>query len=146
MRSTVVIVVAVATLSGSLAAQETRRVPKDSVRVAVPGCTKGMIFTAARRTQDEPGSADVPEGMHLRMNGPKKMMAEIKAHEGSMIQIVGLMKKGQFKPDGVAIGGGVRVSPGPTPTGGSLGSNPGISQIMIDVEGWRPTVGECRSR
>jgi len=119
-------------------------VPKDSVRVAIPGCTKGYVFTAGRRTADQPGSADITEGMHLRMNGPKKMMTEIKAHEGSMIEITGLMKKGQYTP-GVGIGGGVRIAPGSAPAGGM---SPGLmaSQIVIDVEGWRPAVGDCPSR
>ena len=146
MRSTFAIIAAVAVASGLLAAQEQKPVPKDSVRVSIPGCTKGYIFTAGRRTADQPGSADIPEGMHLRMNGPKKMMTEIKAHEGSMIEITGLMKKGQYGPDGVGIGGGVRITPGQTSTGGSM---PGVSmtrQITIDVEGWRPAVGECPSR
>jgi hypothetical protein len=146
MRTTAVITVAVAVLSGPLVAQENKPVPKDSVRVLIPGCTRGLIFTAGPRTQDEPGSVDIPRGMHFRMNGPKKMMAEIKAHEGSMIVITGLMKKGQYKPDGVGIGGGVRITPGPAPTGGSLPGGPGLSQIMIDVEGWRPVVGDCPSR
>jgi hypothetical protein len=146
MRTTAVITVAVAVLGGPLVAQENKPVPKDSVRVFVPGCTKGFIFTAGPRTPDQPGSVDIPEGMHLRMNGPKKMMAEIKAHEGSMIEITGLMKKGQYKPDGVGIGGGVRITPGPAPSGGSLPGNPIVGQILIDVEGWRPVVGDCPSR
>jgi hypothetical protein len=146
MRATTLIAVAVAVLSAPLVAQEDKPVPKDSVRVFIPGCTKGSIFTAGRRTQDQPGSVDIPEGMHLRMNGPKKIMAEIKAHERSMIEITGLMKKGQYKPDGVGIGGGVRITPGPAPTGGSLPGNPVVSQILIDVEGWRPIVGDCPSR
>jgi hypothetical protein len=144
MRTTAVIIVAVAVLSGPLVAQENKPVPKDSVRVFIPGCTKGFIFTAGRRTQDQPGSAEIPEGMHLRMNGPKKVMAEIKAHEGSMIEITGLMRKGQYKPGGVAIGGGVQISPGPAPGNSSLPGN--ISQSLIDVEGWRPVVGDCPSR
>jgi hypothetical protein len=115
------------------------------MRVSIPGCTKGFIFTAGRRTQDEPGSADLPEGTHLRMNGPKTMMAEIKAREGSMIEITGLMKKGQYKPDGVGIGGGARIAPGPA-TGGGLLGNPSVRQMLIDVEGWRPVVGACPSR
>jgi hypothetical protein len=139
MRTTAVVAVVVAVLSGSLAAQENKPVPKDSVRVSIPGCTKGYIFTAGRRTEDEPGTFGIPEGMHLRMNGPKKMLAEIKTHEGSMIAITGLMKKGQYQPDGVAIGGGVRITPGP-PTGGS------VSQILIDVEGWRLIEGSCPLR
>jgi len=144
MRTTAVIIVAVAVLSGPLVAQENKPVPKDSVRVFIPGCSKGFIFTAGRRTQDQPGSAEIPEGMHLRMNGPKKVMAEIKAHEGSMIEITGLMRKGQYKAGGVGIGGGVQISPGPAPGNSSLPGN--FSQILIDVEGWRPVVGDCPSR
>jgi hypothetical protein len=145
MFTTAVIIVSITVLSGPLASQETKPVPKDSMRVSIPGCTKGFIFTASRRTQDEPGSADLPEGTHLRMNGPKSMMAEIKAREGSMIEITGLMKKGQYKPDGVGIGGGVRIAPGPA-TGGGLLGNPSVRQMLIDVEGWRPVVGACPSR
>jgi hypothetical protein len=146
MRAIAVITVAVAVSSGSLVAQENKPVPKDSVRVFIPGCTRGYVFTAGPRTQDQPGSVDIPEGMHVRMNGPKNMMAEIKAHEGSMIEITGLMKKGQYKPDGVGIGRGVRITPGPASTGGSLPGNPSVNQILIDVEGWRPIVGDCPSR
>jgi len=138
------LIVAVILSSGAAAAQETKPVPKDSVRVFIPGCTKGYIFTAGHRTEDEPGSVNIPEGMHLRMNAPKKLMTEIKAHEGAMIEISGLMKKGQLRPDGVSIGGGVRVSPGPASAGG-IGGNPGVSQSMIDVEGWRPIAGDCPS-
>jgi len=145
MRTTVAIVSAVALLSGPLGAQEKKPVPKDSVRVFVPGCTKGYIFTAGRRTAEEPGSLAVPEGMHLRMNGPKTVMNEIKAHEGSMIEITGLMKKGQETPNGVGIGGGVRVSPGPSTSGGGLGVGTGVSQSFIDVESWRPIEGHCPS-
>ena len=145
MRTTAVITIAVAVLSGPLVAQEHKPVPKDSVRVSIPGCTKGYIFTTGPRTLEAPGSVSLPVGMHLRMNVSKKMMTEIKAHEGSMIEITGLMKKGQYGPAGVGIGGGVRISPGSPPTAG-MSPSANVSQIMIDVEGWRPTVGECASR
>lgn len=128
------IVVALLTLPGVLlGAQETKPAPKDSARVSIPGCTRGYVFTAGRRTQDVPGSVNMPEGTHVRMNGPKKTMAEIKAHEGSMIEITGLMKKGQYLSGGAALGGGVRLG------------QP-ASQMQIDVEGWRPVVGDCPSR
>ena len=137
--------VVITMLSMPIVAQETKLVPKDSVRVAIPGCTKGQVFTAARRTEEEPGSADVPEGTHIRMNGPKTLIAEIKAHEGSMIQITGLMKRGQFKPGGVRIGG-VGISAGsPSGVGGQSPSAVG-SQAFIDVEGWRPANGSCPGR
>ena len=146
MRPTAVCLVAVAVLSGSLAAQEQKPVPKGSVRVSIPGCTKGYIFTAGPRTVDEPGSVDIPQGTHFRMNGPKKMMAEIKAQEGSMIAITGIMKKGQYNPNGVGIGGGGAITPGPDPMGGGRPGTPIANQIFIDVEGWRPVVGSCPSR
>src|SRR4029077_19365798 len=114
MKLTTTVAVTVLVMSTVLVAQE-KRVPKDSLRVTVPGCTKGYVFTAGPRTEDQPGRLDVPEGIHLRMNGPKKLIAEIRAHEGQMIQVTGLMKKGQYNQQGVAIGGGVRVIPG---TGG----------------------------
>jgi hypothetical protein len=142
---TPMVAAAVAVFSVLAAAQETKPVPKDSVRVTVPGCTKGYIFTAGHRTEDEPVTVDIPEGMHIRMNGPKDMMKEIKAHEGAVIEITGLMKKGQFKPDGVAIGGGVRIGPGSSSPGGGIGGSPYVSQIMIDVEGWRSTGRNCPS-
>jgi hypothetical protein len=144
MRSVVSIAVTLVVLTSAwLTAQEPKPVPKDSVRVTIPGCSKGYVFTASRRTPDEPGSSEITEGMHIRMNGPKKLMSEIKAHEGSMIAITGLMRKGQVRPDGVGIGGGIRVGPAPAGPGSSVIGNPIANQIQIDVEGWRPAVGEC---
>jgi len=47
---TAVFFVAAALGGGLLAAQEQKPVPKDSVRVFVPGCSKGYVFTAGRRS------------------------------------------------------------------------------------------------
>jgi hypothetical protein len=122
------------------AQQEGKPIPKDSARVLVRGCTKGYIFTAGPRTVEESTTSEIREGMHLRMNGPKKVMGEIKAHEGSMIELVGLMKRGQFI-EGANIGHGVRISPG----SGGLG-NPTAGQPQIDVESWKPIPGACRTK
>lgn len=143
MRNAAILAIAVATAGAPLTAQEEKPVPKDSVRVYVAGCTKGQMFTAGPRTEDPPSSLEIREGMHLRMNGPKKLMSDIKAHEGSMIGITGLMKKGQYLPGGVSLGGGVRVSPGTS--GGGPGA-PYVEQAFIDVEGWRAVPGSCPSR
>jgi hypothetical protein len=145
MRTTALFIIAIGLLTATLAAQEPKPVPKDSARVSITGCTKGYVFTVGPRSVEHPGSVDVPEGMHLRMNGPKSVIADIKAHEGSAIEITGIMKKGQYGPDGVAVGGGVRVGPGPAPNGG-LGISVAPRQSFIDVEAWRPIAGECRSR
>src|SRR5436190_3987306 len=144
MRAAALVIIAI-TASSVLIAQEEKPVPKDSARVSISGCTKGTIFTAGPRTREQPRSAEFSDGMHLRMNGPKKIMADIKAHQGSMIEITGLMKKGQYK-DGIAIGGSIRISPGSQPSAGGPAADPAAGQIWIDVENWRPIVGACPSR
>ena len=136
------LVLATALAGAAAAAQEPKAVPKDSVRVFVPGCSKGRVFTAGRRTEDQTGGAAVPEGTHLRMNGPKKMMAEIKGLEGSRIEITGLIKRGQSTQQGIPIGGGIRVMPG-SPRSGGMSPDPGGNILMIDVEGWRRVAGDC---
>jgi hypothetical protein len=141
-----VIAIALAVLSAPLVAQDVKPVPKDSVRVTVPGCAKGYVFTAGAKTEDQVGRSDIPEGMHLRMTGPKKMIAEIKAHEGQMIQITGLMKKGQYNSTGISVGGGVRITPGAPQAGGRRPAYETVSPNYIDVESWQPSAGNCPSR
>jgi hypothetical protein len=125
-----------------LRAQDDKPVPKDSVRVSIPGCSKGYMFTAGHPSEDQ-GATAVPQGMHLRMNGPKKLTAEIKAQEGSRIEITGLMKKGQDAQQGIALGRGVRIGPGPSGSGGGASIGVGSGPVMIDVEGWRAIFGDC---
>jgi len=139
---TIALGIATALWGGPLAAQETKPVPKDSVRGTIAGCTKGVVFTAGPRDSDQIGRLDVPEGMHLRMTGPKALMAEIKAHEGAAIEITGLMKKGQYDQTGVNVGGGVRIAPGGSSASGRPA--PMASPSYIDVESWRQVEGSCR--
>lgn len=146
MRIVLALAVAVVAWGGRVSAQERKPVPKDSVRVLVAGCSRGYVFTAGRPTEDQPGGGAVPEGTHLRMNGPKKTMAEIRAQEGSRIELTGLVKKGQAARGGVGLGGGVRIAGGPPATGGGLVSNMAGVHTMIDVEGWRAVPGDCPSR
>ena len=147
MRAAVAVAICVTSIALQ-AAQEIKPVPKDSVRVYLTGCTKGRVFTAGPRMEDPPSNAEVREGTHLRMNGPKKVLEQLKPHEGSMmVGITGLMKKGQYAPGGVSLGGGVRIAPVPSPSGpsGSLGNAP-VDQAFIDVESVRPVAGRCPSR
>lgn len=153
----VVLAVAVALVSGAVALRaqekEPKPVPKNSVRVAIPGCSKGVQFLASRPAEDQPGGSAVPEGTVLRMNGPKPVMNEIKGHEGSRIEITGLIKKGQERGGGVQVGRGVRIGGGggsgpSAPLGGGIGGgvgvgSPGGGQLAIDVEGWRQLPGDC---
>ena len=61
MKTTAIMTLLVAATCASLAGQEQKPVPKDSVRISIPGCSNGYVFTAARRTADQPGSTDDDE-------------------------------------------------------------------------------------
>jgi hypothetical protein len=110
-------IVAISTVS--VGAQEAKKVPKDSMRVTVPGCTKGYVFTAGPKKEDQVARNGVP----------------------------GLMKKGQYAGTGINIGGGVHVGPtGPPVAGSGIGIRPGAVDEgvnYIDVESWRPIAGDC---
>lgn len=129
-------------LAGAALAQE-KPVPKDSERIFVPGCSRNRTFVVGERQKDQPGRTDLEPGTRLRMNGKGPLLDEIRKHEGTLIEITGLVRKSDLDPAGVSLGGGVRVAPAMPPSSGSVGRAPNINQIIIDVEGWRPLVGTC---
>ena len=134
--------ICIALLAGSVAtvaAAQEKPVPKDSMRISIPGCAKGTAFLVMESPEHETRS-DLKPGRRFRLSGKKDVMKEIKQAEGQMIEVTGLIRRGQLE-QGVSIGG-VRVSPGPPP-GSSVGSNPNYDQTILDVEGWRPLAGDC---
>jgi hypothetical protein len=128
----------VAGLSAGLLAQE-KEVPKDSMRISIPGCSKGQAFTVIESPEHE-SRTTVEPGRRFRMAGPKAVLKEIKEREGQPVEITGLVRKGQIDQRGVSVGGNVRVSPGPPRE--SIGKAY-FDQVVIDVEGWRPLSGKC---
>ena len=140
-----VVTLTVAMLGAAVGAQETRPVPDDSVRVFLPGCTKGYVFTAGPRTEEHPGSPAVPDGMHLRMNASRELMNEIRRREGTMIEITGLVRKDQLRPGGINVGP-IRIGPGAPMAGGGSRPSPVANQVVIDVEAWSAIPGRCPAR
>jgi hypothetical protein len=123
-------------------AQE-KPVPKDSVRFSIAGCARGRVFTVERHPEHETRSPEIELGRKLRLEGPKKLLEEIKANERSMVEITGLMKQADVRPPGIGLAGGrVRVAP-VEPMGRSVGRDPGIEQSIIDVEAWRLLNKSC---
>jgi len=122
--------------------QEFRPIPEDSLRIFVPGCAKDLVFTAGPVTEDQPGRAGVPEGMHFRMAGPQELLNGIRARQGSMIEVTGLVLKRRFE-EGLGSTSRFRFSPGNTiPLGGSR-PGPVDNQVVIDVEDFRVIDGQC---
>jgi hypothetical protein len=142
------VLAAVLLASVPLVAQE-REVPKDSARLAIPGCARGRTFIVSERPEHEPmrSSADVEPGRRFRLNGPKKVLNDIKLREAMMLEITGLVRKSQVGgPGGIAVAGGrIRI-------GGSVprdplytdpARDPRYSEVVIDVEGWRALGESC---
>ena len=133
---------------GLVAAQEREReVPKDSERISIPGCARGRTFIVGEGPEHEPVRADIRPGRRFRLSGPKKTLDEIKARESYMVEVTGLIRKGQLAgPGGVSIAGGrVRIG-GEQPRVGmsDVRRDPMYNEVVIDVESWRALPTECR--
>lgn len=129
-----------------LGAQE-KEVPKDSMRITVPGCARGRVFVVGPRTEHEPGRSDVPPGKRFRLQGNREVLDEIRKREDSMVLLTGLVRKSDMTAPGVNLGGGVRVSPGATAPGASSpGRNSTFEETIFDVESWQPRPESCPAR
>lgn len=145
MNARILAALLIAASSSPLFAQQERPVPNDSARLSIFGCARGRVFTVRRNPDGEIRGTELQEGRKLRLEGAKKVLEEIKTHEGSMVEISGLIKRSDISPAGINIlGGRVRIAPGATP-GSQAGRNPGPSVAVIDVESWRLLNAACPS-
>ena len=129
----------------TLAAQEERPVPKDSVRVSIPGCSKGSAFVVTESPEGERTSVEIKTGRRFRLTGKKELLNEIKAREGFMIEVTGIIRKNDIQSTGITLGGGrVRIGGGsPVSNGGSPTQAPQSANAILDVEGFRPLGEPC---
>jgi len=149
MKGTLLAVVAALASTAVIAAQE-RPVPKDSSRVALPGCARNRTFIVGRAPEGEPVRSDVEPGRRFKLNGAKQTLSEIKAHERTLIEVTGLVRRADLDPPrGVGIAGGrVRIGGGQpqSPVGSGPATSPAYAEAIIDVESWRPLPGDCPQR
>ena len=136
-----------ASMSVAGAQEREREVPKDSERIAIPGCARGRTFIVGEGPEHEPVRSEIQPGRRFRLYGPKKILDEIKAREAYMLEVTGLIRKGQLAgPGGVSIAGGrVRIG-GEQPRVGmsDVRRDPMYNEVVIDVESWRALPAECR--
>jgi hypothetical protein len=132
----------------SIGGQE-REVPKDSLRLSIPGCANNRRFIVAERPGHEPVRSDIRAGRRFRLNGKKDLLAEIKQRDGTMIEVTGLVRKMDFAERGIGMAGGrVRIGgalPRARMGGADVGRDPDYQEIVIDVESWRPLPESCPS-
>jgi len=130
---------------GALLTAQERKVPKDSARVTLRGCATGRAFVVGPRSEDQPGTLEIEPGRRLRLNGPGKLLDEIKTRERNMVEVTGLVKKSDVPPQGIAIAGGrVRIGGAMPPTNPMSGRrDAAYDPSMIDVESFRPLPESC---
>ena len=129
------------------AAQEEKPVPKDSVRVSIPGCSKGSAFVVTESPEGERTSIEIKTGRRFRLTGKKELLNEIKKREGNMIEVTGIVRRNDLEgPGGISLGGGrVRIG-GQQPVSGSgsvTNRAPESANAILDVEGFRPLGQQC---
>ncbi|MCA1586580.1 MAG: hypothetical protein LC791_18020 [Acidobacteria bacterium] len=136
-------------VSGDRLSAQEREVPKDSLRISIPGCARGRTFIVAPQAEHEPSRADVQPGRRFRLSGQKKLLDEIKAREGTPVEVTGLVRSSQLSaPQGINIGGGIRVGGGVPrdPMTADPRRDPGYNEVVLDLESWRTLPGSCPAR
>ncbi|HSL24309.1 MAG TPA: hypothetical protein VK886_22435 [Vicinamibacterales bacterium] len=139
------IAVAVAIVVSSLApagAQDTDKVPKDSVKIVATGCVKNKMLEAF----DVEGE-DLPDirTQTFRLSAKKDLEAEVKRQNGRQTEVTGFVRKIDLQEPGLRLGGG-RIVIGPA--GSADPSRPGAPQtsrriILLQVISLRPLEGPC---
>src|SRR5688572_4374942 len=129
--------------------QEQAKVPKDSARIAIPGCTRDRTFIVADAPNHEPVGTRLEPGRRFRMAGKREVLDAIKAREGTMVEVTGLVRKADL--DG---SGGVRLFGGRVRIGGAqpqaplsdVQRNSSYAEVVLDVESYRMLTESCPSR
>jgi hypothetical protein len=104
------------------------------------------VFTVGRDPGHETRGFELEEGRKIRLEGSKPVLAEIKKHEGSMVEITGLMKQSAMVQPGIGLAGGrVRITP-VMPAGRTSAPDPGPPPPIIDVESYRLLNSSCPGR
>jgi hypothetical protein len=106
--------------------------------LSIAGCARGRVFTVRRDPNSESLGFQLEEGMKIRLEGQKKALEDIKAHEGAMVELTGLMKQSDTVQPGVGLGGSVRITPVMPNGRGMAPPTP-----VLDVETWRPLNSSC---
>lgn len=103
-------------------AQETRKIPSDSVEVEARGCIKGRVFTATALPEDE-NTRKGPDvtGRSFRVAAKKDVMDLVKRYDRQFVSVVGIVRKASLDDQGIGmrVGKGARVvigAPGGDPT------------------------------
>jgi|MudIll2142460700_1097286.scaffolds.fasta_scaffold141507_2 hypothetical protein len=116
-----VLAVVPATLAPApLAAGAQEKTTKEgTTALVVTGCLKGRVLTVTRNPEEAGAVVTGPDvvGRSFRLAGPKDVMAEVKAHDGDLVEMAGLVRSSDLaRPLGVMVGN-TRIAIGVGPMG-----------------------------
>src|SRR4030095_5322124 len=77
--------------------QEQAKVPKDSARIAIPGCARDRVFIVADAPNHEPVGTRLEPGPRVRRAGKKDVLEAIRLREGTMVEVTGLVRKSDLE-------------------------------------------------
>jgi hypothetical protein len=75
---------------------EPKPVPSDSVEIMTTGCLKGRVFTATVPPEESMRRGPDVSGRNFRVSAKGDVMDEVKAHDGDLVQVVGIVRKGSL--------------------------------------------------
>jgi hypothetical protein len=139
----------VCTATALAAAQEQAKVPRDSTRIAIPGCARDRVFIVADAPNHEPVGTRMEPGRRFRLAGKRDLLDDIRRREGTMVEVTGLVRKSDLEgPAGVRLfGGRVRIG-GAQPQAplSDVQRNSQYTEVVLDVEAYRMLTEPCPSR
>ncbi len=143
---------ALALFSGAVLAgqeQEQAKVPRDSSRIAIPGCARDRVFIVADTPNHEPVGTRLEPGRRFRLAGKKDVLEAIRLREGTMVEVTGLVRKSDLEGgSGVKLfGGRVRIG-GAQPQAplSDVQRNSTYTEVVLDVESYRVLTETCPAR
>ena len=128
-----------------IAPQETKkekpRVPEDSIELTVIGCLTGRALKTIDHRQTEVESGPYVGERTFRLAGKKEVMAEVKKHNGHLVEVVGIVRRADLDDKGVKIGGATISG---APMSGRVPS-PAANVAVMDAESVRLRASSCTS-
>jgi hypothetical protein len=126
-------------------AQETPKVPKDSVRVVATGCLKGRVLRVTGSSEVDVQTGPDVTGRSFRLAGKKDVISEVKRQDGNTVEVVGLVRKMDLEERGLRFKGGRIIVGGGRPTDPTRPNlpDPADQVAVMDISSLRAVSAGC---
>ena len=114
--------------------------------MSIPGCSKGSAFVVTESPEGERTSVEIKTGRRFRLTGKKELLNEIKAREGYMIAVTGIVRKNDLAGPAAsrsAADASASAAVRRCRTEAARRQAPQSANAILDVEGFRPLGEPC---